>query len=146
VASARADKRSSENSSLALKGMRVLVVDDEQDARDLLTMTLTQSGAEVRTSTTVREALEALDQWSPDVLVSDIGMPKEDGYALIRKVRKLKPERCGTIPALALTGYASDEDAARAREAGYHLHLPKPVSPNELVAAVANLARTARLA
>jgi CheY-like chemotaxis protein len=81
-----------------------------------------------------------LKKWKPDILVSDIGMPKEDGYELIRKVRALEPERGGTIPAIALTGYAGEEDAARARVAGYDLHIPKPVSPGELVATVANLA------
>jgi len=139
-----AGNRSLDNSCLALKGMRVLVVDDQQDARDLVTIALTQGGAEVRASTTAREALEVLAQWKPDVLVADIGMPTEDGYELIKSVRALQPERAGTIPAVALTGYASDEDAARARVAGYQLHIPKPVSPSELVAKVANLIMKAR--
>jgi len=139
-----AGNRSLDNSCLALKGMRVLVVDDQQDARDLVTIALTQGGAEVRASTSAREALEVLAQWKPDVLVADIGMPTEDGYELIKRVRALQPERAGTIPAVALTGYASDEDAARARVAGYQLHIPKPVSPSELVAKVANLIMKAR--
>jgi signal transduction histidine kinase/CheY-like chemotaxis protein len=139
-----AGNRSLDNSCLALKGMRVLVVDDQQDARDLVTIALTQGGAEVRASTTAREALEVLAQWKPDVLVADIGMPTEDGYELIKRVRALQPEHAGTIPAVALTGYASDEDAARARVAGYQLHIPKPVSPSELVAKVANLIMKAR--
>jgi CheY-like chemotaxis protein len=125
---------------LLLKGINVLVVDDEPDARELLTIALTHSRADVRAVSTAREALKVLEQWRPDVLISDIGMPGEDGYDLIRKVRALEPERGGAIPAVALTGYASIEDAARARLAGFQLHLPKPVSPNNLVAAVASLA------
>ncbi len=122
-----------------LQGLRVLVIDDEEDARELLTLALTQSGAEVRTAATVRSALHILDQWKPNVLVSDIGMPGEDGYDLIRTVRALESERGGTIPALALTGYASAEDAARARVAGYEKHMAKPVAPGDLVGAVASL-------
>jgi CheY-like chemotaxis protein len=122
-----------------LKGLRVLVIDDEEDARELLTIALMYSGAEVRTADTVRAALDILDQWKPNVLVSDIGMPGEDGYDLIRRVRALESERGGTIPALALTGYASAEDAARARVAGYETHMAKPVAPSELIVAVANL-------
>jgi two-component system CheB/CheR fusion protein len=128
--------------SAILRGVRVLVVDDERDARELLTIALTQGGAEVRTSTTAREALEVLDQWKPHVLVSDIGMPTEDGYEMIRKVRALEPEHGGATPAIALTGYASEQDAARARAAGYQLHIPKPVSPDELMANVARLVRS----
>jgi two-component system, chemotaxis family, CheB/CheR fusion protein len=128
-----------EDSHLPLKGVRVLVVDDEPDARELLTIALAYGGAEVKASTTAREALDVLDQWNPDVLVSDIGMPGQDGYELIRKVRVLERESSRTIPAIALTGYASNDDAARARKAGYDLHIPKPVSPRELVATVANL-------
>ena len=93
---------------------------------------------------TVREALEILDQWQPDVLVSDIGMPGEDGYELMRKVRAREPERGGLVPALALTGYAGSEDAARAVAAGYQTHMAKPVVLSELVAAVASLAMKAR--
>jgi PAS domain S-box-containing protein len=122
-----------------LKGLRVLVIDDEEDARELLTIALTQSGAEVRTAATVRAALDILGQWKPNVLVSDIGMPGQDGYDLIRTVRALQSESGGTIPALALTGYASAEDAARARVAGYETHMAKPVAPRDLVVAVASL-------
>ena len=118
----------------------MLVVDDEPDARELLTIVLAESGAEVRSSASAREALEILDQWKPDMLVSDVGMPAEDGYELIRKVRARGPERGGLIPAIALTGYAGTEDAARAREAGYQTHMPKPVAPSEVVAVVASLA------
>ncbi len=130
--------------SAILEGMRVLVIDDEEDARELLTLTLTQSGAEVRAAATVRAALEIIDEWKPNLLVSDIGMPGEDGYDLIRTVRALDAEKGGTIPALALTGYASAEDAARARVAGYQTHMAKPVAPNDLVVAVASLATKAK--
>lgn len=132
--------------SANLTDLRVLVVDDELDARELLTLALTHSGAEVKVAATVSAALEIINQWKPDVLVSDIGMPSEDGYELIRRVRALGPESGGTIPAVALTGYASEEDAARARVAGFELHMAKPVSPSELVANVANLVMKARQA
>ena len=125
--------------SAILRGLRVLVIDDEADARELLTIALSQSGAEVRTAATVQAALEILGQWNPNVLVSDIGMPGEDGYDLIRTVRALESKRGGTVPALALTGYASAEDAARARMAGYQTHMAKPVAPSDLVMAVASL-------
>ena len=122
-----------------LKGLRVLVIDDEEDARELLTIALTQSGAQVKTAATVRAALDILEQWKPMVLVSDIGMPGEDGYDLIRTVRALESERGGTVPAVALTGYASAEDATRARVAGFQAHMAKPVAPSDLVVAVASL-------
>jgi CheY-like chemotaxis protein len=133
-----------EESLLVLKGVRVLVVDDEPDARDLLMIALTHSSADVRAVSTVSEALATLDEWKPNVLVSDIGMAGEDGYELIRRLRALVPEQGGTIPAIALTGYASENDAVRAHNAGFDLHIPKPVSPSELVAIVASLAAKAR--
>jgi CheY-like chemotaxis protein len=122
----------------------VLVVDDDRDTREMLSLSLTLGGADVRAGATAREALEILDQWKPDVLVSDIGMPCEDGYDLMRKVRSLPAARGGQVPAAALTGYASSEDATRARAAGYQMHVPKPIIQAELVAAVASLAATAR--
>ena len=94
----------------------------------------------MRAAATVGEALEVFDKWKPSVLVSDIGMPSEDGYDLIRRVRARDVERGGRIPALALTGYASAEDAARAMAAGYQAHLAKPVAPSDLVYTVATLA------
>jgi len=126
-----------------LKGLRVLVIDDEEDARELLTIALTDSGADVKTSATVQAALETLNRWKPNVIVSDIGLPGEDGYDLMRKVRALEPEKGGTIPALALTGYASAEHAKRARDSGYQTHIAKPVSPIDLVVAIAKLAAEA---
>jgi CheY-like chemotaxis protein len=101
---------------------------------------LEQSGAEVRTSSSTREALEVLEHWKPDVLLSDIGMPGEDGYALIRQVRAFETQRGMHIPAAALTAYARDEDRQRILAAGFEMYVAKPVGPAELVAAVAGLA------
>jgi len=123
-----------------LRDLRVLVVDDEADARDLLGLILTSYGAEVRDCASAAEALQMLDEWQPDALVSDIGMPVEDGYELMRRVRARAPEGGGLVPALALTAYARVEDARRALEAGYQAHVPKPVTPDELAVVVANLA------
>ena len=124
----------------ALNGVRVLVVDDEADTRELLRVVLAQCGAEVTVAATARAALEALEQALFDVLVSDIVMPDEDGYDLIRKVRALGVERGGRIPALALTAYGRIEDRARAISAGYQRHAIKPIEPADLAAAVATLA------
>ena len=123
----------------ALEGLRVMVVDDEADARELLREMLEQYGAEVKTSSSSGEALEMLKQYKPDVLVSDIGMPGEDGYELIKKVRALEPERGGRVPAVALTAYARAEDRIRALTAGYNMHVPKPVEPTELLIVIARL-------
>jgi signal transduction histidine kinase/DNA-binding response OmpR family regulator len=122
-----------------LNGLRVLVVEDEVDTRDLIAAVLARSGAEVQTAATASEALETLEGWFPDVLVSDIGMPGEDGHAFIRKVRELDAKQPGWIPALALTAYASVEDRMRALSAGFQMHMAKPLDPAELVAVVANL-------
>ncbi|HYE63950.1 MAG TPA: ATP-binding protein [Pyrinomonadaceae bacterium] len=123
-----------------LDGLRVLVVDDEADARSLVTTILEQCGAEVMTAASAFEALELLEKSRPDVLVSDIGMPEMDGYALIRKVRALPAERGGRTPAVALTAYARTEDRVRILSTGYQMHVAKPVEPTELAAAVASLA------
>jgi PAS domain S-box-containing protein len=121
---------------LALEGKRVLVVDDEADARGYLTVALQQCGAEVVTAASAREALDTLQRRSPDVLVSDIGMPGEDGFALIEKVRALDPANGGRVPAVALTAYARHEDRRRVLMAGYDMHLAKPVDPYTLAEAV----------
>lgn len=127
------------NEPQTLNGLRVLVVDDEPDARQLLTTVLSPYGAQVMTAASAAEALAAVPQFHPDVLVSDIGMPKEDGYVLIRQLRGLPPEQGGRIPAVALTAYARSEDRTQALLAGFQLHIPKPVNPAELVAVIANL-------
>jgi len=124
-----------------LLGTRVLVVDDDTDARELLRSILAQRGASVRTAGSASEALAQLDSRVPDVLVSDIGMPGQDGYGLIREVRLRPREKGGHIPALALTAFARSDDRRRAISAGFHMHLAKPVEPAELVTVVASLAR-----
>src|SRR5438128_1326998 len=123
-----------------LAGRRILVVDDEADARDLLAQILGQAGADVIVAGSADEALETLRRWRPDVLVSDIGMPGDDGYVLIRKVRALGAGEGGQVRALALTAYARSEDRALALEAGFHTHIAKPVDPLELTALIAGLA------
>jgi PAS domain S-box-containing protein len=123
-----------------LDGVKVMVVDDELDMRDFLSVSLRQYGADVTALASVGEAVEALEREKPDVLVSDIGMPGEDGYALIRKVRALGPERGGQVPAAALTGFAAGDDTTRVLSAGYQVHLPKPVEPAQLAQVVGTLA------
>jgi signal transduction histidine kinase/ActR/RegA family two-component response regulator len=124
-----------------LTGLRVLMVDDEPDARDLVRAVLEHSGSIVRTAPDVRTALDALHDEIPDVLLSDIGMPGESGYDLIRQVRALPPEHGGDVPAAALTAYVRPEDRRKVLGAGFMMHVPKPVDPDELVAVVAALAR-----
>jgi CheY-like chemotaxis protein len=123
-----------------LDGLQVLVVDDEADVREWISTVLTESGAQVIAVGSVGEALGALEQLRPDVLVSDIGMPDEDGYTFIRKVRELGSEMDGRIPAVALTGYAREEDYRQAKAAGFQLHIAKPIKAAELVAVVKSLA------
>ncbi|WP_164928427.1 hybrid sensor histidine kinase/response regulator [Gloeobacter violaceus] len=122
-----------------LDGLRVLVVDDEPQARELVRTTLELCGAQVATAGSAAEALAEVRRSKPAVLVSDIAMPGEDGYALLRQLRLLEAECGGRIPAVALTAYARVEDRRRALLAGFQTHLSKPVEPSELVAAVANL-------
>ncbi|MEP0768905.1 MHYT domain-containing protein [Trichocoleus sp. ST-U1] len=127
-----------------LNGLRALVVDDEADARELLTVILQHYGGEVMAVASAKEAMAVLtddaSDWRPDVLVSDIDMPNEDGYTFIRKVRALDAQQKG-IPALALTAYAREEDRSRAVKAGFQTHVAKPVKPLALVAAIAHLSR-----
>jgi CheY-like chemotaxis protein len=125
----------------SLNHLRVLVVDDESDARELITAVLTGRGAEVVSLGSAIEALEEMKRQRFDVLVSDIGMSEMDGYALIEKVRQLPADRGGRIPAAALTAYAGVEDRMRVLSAGYHMHIPKPVEPAELAAVVGSLAQ-----
>ena len=124
-----------------LHGIRVLAVDDEADARHLLAMVLERCGAEVKTCATAAEALAALDDYQPDLLISDIGIPEEDGYDLIQKVRAREAGRAERLPAVALTAYARVEDRLRALTEGYNMHVPKPVEPAELAIVVASLTR-----
>ncbi|MBD2541139.1 PAS domain S-box protein [Coleofasciculus sp. FACHB-SPT36] len=124
--------------AVTLDGLRVLIVDDEPDAREVLTAILEQYHAQVTAVTSAREALEALHRLQPDILVSDIGMPEEDGYDLIRQVRALDIKG-RTIPAVALTAYARAEDRTKALQAGFQVHISKPVNPVEIATAIANL-------
>ncbi|MBD2341366.1 PAS domain-containing protein [Calothrix sp. FACHB-156] len=124
---------------LNLVGIKILTIDDEPDSRDFLTVLLDYYGAEVVTVTTSYEFLAALESFEPDILVSDIGMPKVDGYTLMRQVRSLPPERGGQTPAIALTAYAGEINQQQALAAGFQKHLSKPIDPDLLVQAVAQL-------
>jgi len=128
------------SSNLALTGVRVLVVDDDPNAVELNREILTQAGGQVQGCAGAEDALLMLQQWRPDVLVSDIEMPRVDGYSLIRRVRALDPDRGGKTPALALSAYGRLEDRVRSLMAGFNFHVPKPVDPRELVTIVASLA------
>ncbi|HWS90456.1 MAG TPA: PAS domain S-box protein [Pyrinomonadaceae bacterium] len=123
--------------------VRVLVVDDDEDTLEMLTLFLRRAGAEVARAESAAAALETLERFRPDVLVADIGMPEVDGYELLRRVRALAPERGGLTPAVALTAYAGESDRARALRSGFQAHLPKPVEPAALIDAVTSLAGTA---
>ncbi|HZH33516.1 MAG TPA: ATP-binding protein, partial [Pyrinomonadaceae bacterium] len=123
-----------------LSGLSVLVVDDEADARELLRQILEGCGSQVITAGSAAEAIAAFENAPPDILVSDIGMPDEDGYSLIRRIRALPADKGGRTPAIALTAYARVEDRARALTAGFQVHVPKPIEPVELAAVVASLA------
>jgi CheY-like chemotaxis protein/nitrogen-specific signal transduction histidine kinase len=124
----------------SLQGVTVLAVDDEPDARTLIKRVLEDCGARVFVADSARHGLEVLEREHPDVLISDIGMPEEDGYDLIRSVRKLDSAHGGRTPAAALSAFARPEDRTRALRAGYQTHLAKPVEPVELTAVVASLA------
>jgi signal transduction histidine kinase/DNA-binding response OmpR family regulator len=124
-----------------LAGLRVMIIDDEPDMRELLSLSLTQCGAEVKACGSADEALKTLAQWWPNVLVCDIAMPGKDGYELIRAVRSLETGRGKRTPAVALTAYAKVEDRMRALAAGFQMHVPKPIEPTELAAVIANLAQ-----
>jgi signal transduction histidine kinase/ActR/RegA family two-component response regulator len=123
----------------ALEGLRVVVVDDEADSLALLEVTLEQCGAKVKTARSASEGLECVQSFRPDVLISDIGMPGEDGYALIRKVRQLSDGTGGRTPAVALTAYARAEDRTRALLAGFQSHVAKPVDTAELFAVIGSV-------
>ncbi|MBC8029256.1 MAG: response regulator [Pyrinomonadaceae bacterium] len=125
--------------SRILAGLRILVVDDEADARDVMSAILTRCGGEVKCCESTAEALKAFREWKPDLLVSDIGMPLEDGYTLIKKLRKLRLKAARQVPAVALTAYATKEDKARALEAGFQVHVPKPIEPGALIRSIANV-------
>ena len=133
------DKPGAAHSAELLQGVKVLVVDDEADSRDLLTTILTQCGSDVRCSESAAAAMKTFDEWNPDLLVSDIGMPNEDGYSFIRKLRELESRRAKEIPAVALTAYATDDDRSQALSAGFQLHVAKPIEPETFVNSLASV-------
>ena len=141
TAAAAADEKRRAAVSSPLHGLRVLVVEDRVDARNMLKVMVELQGARVKGAGSASEALEVLEQWRPDVLVSDIGLPGEDGYDLVRRARALPRERGGQIPAIALTASAGAASAARAEAAGYQMYLSKPAEPEKLFAAIAHLAK-----
>jgi CheY-like chemotaxis protein len=124
-----------------LGGLRILVVDDEADARDLMAIRLRQYGADVITASSVEAAMGALAQEGPhpDLIVSDIAMPGEDGFSLMRRVRALDPEQGGRIPAIAVTAYSRTKDRVQALAAGFQMHVSKPVNVSELAHAIASI-------
>jgi CheY-like chemotaxis protein len=126
----------------SLDGVNVLLVDDDHDTLNMLGIVLAECRANVQTAGSAAEALEVLQWHKPDVLVSDLAMPAEDGYSLIGKIRGLESERSRQTPAVALTAYVRVEDRIRALSAGYNLFVPKPVEPGELIAAIASLAES----
>jgi len=138
---ATADAVESKSEVTSLDGLRVLLVDDEPDTLEILRVMLKQFGANVRGVTSTSAALETFLEWKPDVLVSDLGMPGEDGLNLIERVRALTPEQGCNIPAAALTAHVRDDDRVHALAAGYQTHIKKPVDPGQLAAAVASLGR-----
>jgi CheY-like chemotaxis protein len=139
----RAMEREALNATLQLDGVWTLIVDDEADARELIATLLKQYGARVTVASCADEAFDKLRKGEagarPDVLVSDISMPDEDGYMLIDRVRKLPPEEGGKIPAIALTALERPSDRIKALAAGFSMHVPKPVEPEELAMVIANL-------
>jgi hypothetical protein len=127
-----------DRTAATLHGVKVLVVDDDLDTCDIVGAVLESAGAEVRTCLSARAALTVMDAWAPDILVSDIAMPGDDGYALIRTIRARKADQGGRIVAVALTAYARQEDRAKALSAGFQVHVGKPVEPLQLVRIVAS--------
>ena len=127
-----------------LEGVRILLVEDDDDIRNLLRLALVSRGAVLTAVDGTRAAVAALDAETPDIVISDITMPGEDGHALLRKVRSLPLTRGGKIPAIALTALDSRESRVASRDAGFHYHLTKPVDANKLVEIVAGLVRLTR--
>jgi PAS domain S-box-containing protein len=124
---------------IRLNNVHALIIDDEADLRELITLILQESGARVTATASVAEALNALQHSVPDVLISDIGMPDVDGYMLMHQIRALSPEQGGLVPAIALTAYAGEYNQKQALAAGYQLHISKPVEPDTLIKAIASL-------
>ena len=123
-----------------LRGLRVVVVDDEDDARDLLHEVLTDAGCQVETASNAQDGFDAVRRFTPDVLVSDIGMPNEDGYSFMRRVRSLAPTSGGRTPAIALSAYTQRSDVLLALAAGFDTHIGKPARPEVVLSAIAHAA------
>jgi PAS domain S-box-containing protein len=138
----KAEEQVGEMSIPELTRVKILIVDDEADTLDVLTTMLTQTGALVQAAQSSAQAFELFQTWQPDVLLSDLGMPGEDGFGLIQKIRALPQEKGGDVPAAALTAHVRDEDRSRALAAGYDAHIVKPVDPHTLANAVAGLLQT----
>ncbi len=130
--------------SSLLNGLRVLVVDDDADTREFVTFLLEEYGASVTVVAKADEALAALTQSQPDILLSDIGMPEVDGYMLMRRVRALPKEQGGLIPAIALTAYAGEANKQQVLSVGFQNHIAKPVEPSELIQVISTLVEAAR--
>jgi CheY-like chemotaxis protein len=128
----------------SLEHMRVLLVDNDPDTLQVLTVMLRERRANVEVARTTDEALEVLEWFNPDVVVSDLALPDEDGYSLIRRIRYGEENTHKGTPAVALTAYVRVEDRARALSAGFNMFVPKPVEPNELLLAIANLVESKR--
>ena len=133
------DRRRSRSGRVRLDGLHVLLVEDDDDSRKLIGTMLKRYGARVTSTKSAKEALSVFDGELPDLLISDIGMPDEDGYELIRKLRSAPPDKGGLTPAIALTGYASRKDRERALGAGYQQHMAKPVEQSDIISAIAAL-------
>lgn len=126
--------------ALALAGVRALVVDDDHDSRELVTEVLRSRGVHVTAASSAEECLAALDREVPDIILSDIAMPEQDGFELLRRVRQRPEALGGNVPAVALTAYARAEDSERSLISGFQVHLAKPIDAEELVSTVARLA------
>jgi CheY-like chemotaxis protein len=133
------ERRRSRSGVVRLDGIHVLLVEDDDDSRKLLGTMLKRYGAKVTSAKSAAEALDVFENEVPDVIISDIGMPEQDGYELIRKLRALPVEKGGKIPAIALTGYASRKDRERALSSGYHQHVAKPIEQADLINTIAAL-------
>jgi len=127
--------------ALHLSGLRILVADDDSDSREVIAAELTLFGANTSVSDSADDALRKVETFKPDVIVADIGMPGEDGYSMMRKIRNSSNEQTRHTPAIALTAYAGDGNRQRALDAGYQTHISKPAEPEELVLAIAGVAR-----
>ena len=126
------------------RNVRVLIVDDEAGAREVASIILIQAQAEVRAAESARAALEIMDEWRPDVLVADIGMPQVDGYEFISQVRARSQQNGGDVPAVALTAYARTRDRLRVLSSGYQMHVPKPMQPDELIMVIASVVKRSK--